>query len=83
VEVGNLMMSREGAPAPFDLLRLAIPRRVYSRAHLTFVADTAGKLVARREEIPGLRLVERPDVLPHFRARFSLLTKTSVAASVT
>ncbi|MEE9264457.1 MAG: beta-eliminating lyase-related protein, partial [Vicinamibacteria bacterium] len=83
VEVGNLMMGREGAPAPFDLLRLAIPRRVYSRAHLTFVADTTGKLVARREEIPGLRLIERPDVLPHFRARFSLLRKTSVAASAT
>ena len=83
VEVGNLMMGKEGAPARFDLLRLAIPRRVYSRAHLTFVADTAGKLVARREEIAGLRLIERPDVLPHFRARFSLLTKTLAAASAT
>lgn len=83
VEVGNLMMGKEGTPAPFDLLRLAIPRRVYSRAHLTFVAETAGRLVERREEIPGLRLVERPDVLPHFRARFSLLTKKSLAAPVT
>jgi tryptophanase len=82
VEVGNVMMGKEGKPAPFDLLRLAIPRRVYSRAQLNYVAEIAGHLLERREEIPGLRIIERPEVLPHFGARFSVLSKRPIEATI-
>jgi tryptophanase len=55
-------------PAPWEYLRLAIPRRVYSDNHLAYVAEVVSHLWDKREEIEGLRAVEIPDQLPHFTA---------------
>lgn len=75
VEVGEMMFHGvEGNPAEIpslDLVRLAIPRRVYTQSHLDFVADVVGAVYARRSAIPGLRVVEMPERLPHFLARFA------------
>ncbi len=54
-----------------DLLRLALPRRVYSDAHLAYAADALVELFARRHEIRGLRCTYRPPALPQFIARFT------------
>ncbi|MEW6045461.1 MAG: tryptophanase [Bacillota bacterium] len=51
---------------PLELLRLAIPRRVYTYAHMDYVADTMARLAANRRCIPGLRLVHEASVLRHF-----------------
>jgi Tryptophanase len=55
----------------FDLVRLALPRRVYSDAHLAYAADALVELFARRQEIRGLRCTYRPPALPQFIARFA------------
>ncbi len=56
-----------------DLLRLAIPRRVYTTNHFDFAADALVALYARRQEIRGLRCTYRPAALPQFLARFEPL----------
>ena len=56
--------------APWEYLRLAIPRRVYTDNHLAYVAGVLAGVWAKREEIEGLRLVEAPSELPHFSAVF-------------
>jgi tyrosine phenol-lyase len=73
VEVGALMFgtSSEGPSRSLELVRLAIPRRVYSASHLAYVADVVGRVFARRSEVRGIRMVYRPERLPHFTARFA------------
>jgi tyrosine phenol-lyase len=72
VEVGSLMF---GTPEPgrksLELVRLAVPRRVYSAAQLAYVAAAVGRVYARRREIQGIRYTHRPERLPHFTARFA------------
>ena len=73
VEVGSLMFdtpTTERARA-LELVRLAIPRRVYSAAQLAYVADVIQRVYARRDGIRGLRMTFRPERLPHFTARFA------------
>jgi len=73
VEVGTLMFGTgpTGASRSLELVRLAIPRRVYSATHLAYVADVVGRVYARRAGIRGLRMTYRPERLPHFTARFA------------
>jgi tryptophanase len=75
-ETGNVMQGRQDPatgrwqwPA-LDLLRLAIPRRVYTQSHLDYVAEAMAELHERRHEVRGLRFVYRPSVLPQFVATF-------------
>lgn len=74
-EIGNVMFGRktpEGSwqwPA-LDLVRLAIPRRVYTQSHMDYVVEALADLFRRREQIQGLEFVYRNEVLPHFTARF-------------
>ncbi len=93
-EIGNVMFGRPRAdseewewPAR-DLLRLAIPRRVYTKSQIDFVSEGIAEIYAHRETIPGLRFIERSEVLPHFTARFERveprrLLATPVAGSTT
>jgi tryptophanase len=55
---------------PLDLLRLAVPRRVYSESHLRYVVATFAKLFRERSSIEGVEIVEAPAVLRHFFAKF-------------
>lgn len=56
-----------------ELVRLTIPRRVYTDRHLEVVADSVIRLFARREEIRGLEMVYEPKTLRFFTARFTPL----------
>jgi tryptophanase len=76
-EIGNVMFGRRDAatgewrwPA-LDLVRLAIPRRVYTQSHMDYVIEAIDELHRRRRTIRGLRFVHRPAVLPHFTAVFA------------
>ncbi|MCA9785817.1 MAG: tryptophanase, partial [Candidatus Cloacimonetes bacterium] len=75
-EIGNVMFGHPHDPDPalrwpaMDLVRLAIPRRVYTQSHMDFVIEGITELHAMRKQISGLRFVTRPAVLPHFTAEF-------------
>jgi tryptophanase len=56
-----------------ELVRLAIPRRVYTQSHLDYVADTLAEIATRRERLCGYRFSYAPELLRHFTARFEPL----------
>jgi tyrosine phenol-lyase len=66
VEIGTLMF---GQHAAMDLVRLAIPRRVYTQSHIDYVVEVILEVWKRREEIRGLRLTYEAPFLRHFTAR--------------
>ena len=76
VEIGSVMFGRvdpeTGAAVhpPMELVRLAIPRRVYTQSHIDYVLEATGKVFQARGHLRGLRIVEAPEVLRHFTARF-------------
>ncbi len=57
-------------PAPFDNMRLAIPRRVYTLNHLKYVAESVIALYERRDDISGLERTYSPEILGHFLSEF-------------
>jgi len=67
VEIGSVMF---GAAARHELLRLAIPRRVYTQSHIDYVVEAILEVNARKQEIRGMEIVEAPPCLRHFSARF-------------
>ncbi|MCI4331440.1 MAG: tryptophanase [Thermoplasmata archaeon] len=75
VEVGAIMFGDGESPSPgetpLELVRLAIPRRVYSSAHLQYVADVVGAVWRRRERIVGMTMTHAPEHLRHFTAKFA------------
>jgi tryptophanase len=67
VEIGSVMF---GAAARHELLRLAIPRRVYTQSHIDYVVEAVLEVNARKRDIRGLEIAEEPPFLRHFSARF-------------
>jgi tryptophanase len=53
-----------------ELVRLAIPRRVYTQSHLDYVARTLIKIADRKDDIPGYRITYAAELLRHFTAKF-------------
>ncbi len=76
-EIGTVMFGRRPdgteAPAAMDLVRLAIPRRVYTQSHIDYVIEVVAAVAERAAELPGYRIVEQPPRLRHFTARFEPL----------
>lgn len=75
VEIGSVMFGggeRRGGEMheQMELVRLAIPRRVYTQSHLDYVIEAVIELYQRRSELQGLRIVEEPPTLRHFTATF-------------
>jgi tyrosine phenol-lyase len=66
VEIGTLMF---GAAAKMDLVRLAIPRRVYTQSHIDYVVEVILEVWKKREQIQGLHLTYEAPFLRHFTAR--------------
>lgn len=63
IEVGSLMF---GEHATHEFVRLALPRRVYTKAHLDWVVETARRIYERRNALRGYRIIWEPPVLRHF-----------------
>jgi tryptophanase len=53
-----------------ELVRLAIPRRMYTQAHMDWVVETARRIAARKDELKGYRITYAPELLRHFTAVF-------------
>ena len=60
-------------PAPMELVRLAIPRRVYTQSHIDYVIETFGFVKEHKEEAGGLKIIYEPEFLRHFTAHFEKL----------
>jgi tryptophanase len=79
VEIGTVMFGHQDpktgkeVPAPMDLVRLAIPRRVYTQSHIDYVIEVFAELAKQRKEIRGLGFTYQPPFLRHFTARFKQL----------
>ena len=74
-EIGTVMFgmdphSGEEHAARTDLVRLAIPRRVYTQSHMDYVLEAIQYVWERRDAIRGMRIVEAPQFLRHFTAHF-------------
>jgi tyrosine phenol-lyase len=80
VEIGTVMFGRhpDGSetPAAMDLVRLAIPRRVYTQSHIDYVAEAVVAVAADRERLGGYRITAAPAALRHFTARFEPARRT-------
>ena len=71
VEIGTLMFSDK---ARMDLVRLAIPRRVYTQSHIDYVVEVVLDVWNQRRQIQGLQLISGAPFLRHFTARLAPLT---------
>ncbi len=76
VEIGSVMFAHKDArtpkevPAAMELVRLAIPRRVYTQSHIDYVVETILQVYQRRDQIRGLKITYEAPFLRHFTARF-------------
>ncbi|HED06909.1 MAG TPA: tryptophanase [Ignavibacteria bacterium] len=75
VEIGSVMFGKydsEGnlIPPPMELVRLAIPRRVYTQSHIDYVAEKIIEVYEKREQIKGLKITYQAPMLRHFTAKF-------------
>ena len=75
VEIGSVMFGTylpDGSlkPSPMELVRLAIPRRVYTQSHMEYVAETFEEIMRTREQVRGYRIIKEPKFLRHFTAHF-------------
>ena len=78
VEIGSVMFGKrldDGTETyhRMELVRLAFPRRVYTQAHFDYILESMEEVVAKKDAIRGMRIVEEPPFLRHFTARFAPL----------
>ena len=80
VEIGGVMFGKcdpqtgEESYSAMDLVRLAMPRRVYTQSHVDYLAEVVLETYARRDTIQGVQFTYQAPILRHFTARFSPLS---------
>ncbi|HPF22074.1 MAG TPA: tryptophanase [Hyphomonas sp.] len=76
-EIGTVMFGRkpDGSeePARMDLVRLAMPRRVYTQSHADYIVEVFEELAATKDTLRGLKIVKEPPMMRHFTAEFEPL----------
>ncbi len=83
-EIGTLMLGgidqKTGKPyfAPKELVRLALPRRVYTNSHLDYVAEVAEKIVGYKEKLGGYKTIRSSDILRHFTCDLAQMESAKV-----
>ena len=75
VEIGSVMFGKPqadgtDAPAPMELVRLAVPRRTYTQSHIDYVGEVIAEVARGKDRIRGYRIVDQAPWLRHFTARF-------------
>ncbi|HUF36282.1 MAG TPA: tryptophanase [Gemmatimonadales bacterium] len=85
VEIGTVMFGRrmetgQETAAPMELVRLAIPRRVYTQSHIDYAVEAILNVWHRRHDVTGYRFLEQAPMLRHFTARFAALAPGQVPA---
>lgn len=76
-EIGTVMFGRaaDGSerPAAMDLVRLAMPRRVYTQSHADYIVEVFEELLACKDRLSGFQIIEEPPAMRHFTAKFAPL----------
>ena len=86
VEIGSLMFGGEDSEsgekmlAPRELVRMALPRRVYTNSHLDYIADVAETIVNRKESLTGFEIAWESEFLRHFTCRLKPTSQQPVRA---
>jgi tryptophanase len=85
VEIGSLMFGKYDAegellPAAMELVRLAIPRRVYTQSHIDYVAEVIIDVFNQRHEIGGMKIIDEAPMLRHFTVKLEWLIAKSRAS---
>jgi tryptophanase len=84
VEIGSLMfggydpVTGEEITAPKELVRLAVPRRVFTCSHLDYVADVISRITAHKERIRGIKIARQATYLRHFTVELEELSDSAV-----
>lgn len=78
VEIGSVMFGKYDKngkliPPPMELVRLAIPRRVYTQSHIDYVLEVILDVFEKRESLKGYKIIYEAPMLRHFTARFEEL----------
>jgi tryptophanase len=68
VEIGSLMFGGEDKCADMELLRLTIPRRVYTQSHIDYVVEILDNINNNKDKLVGLKIIKEPPYLRHFTA---------------
>jgi len=76
VEIGSIMFGKYGddgklIPAEMELVRLAIPRRVYTQSHIDYVGEVLIEIMKNKDKMRGFKIVEEPKFLRHFTSKFA------------
>lgn len=77
-EIGSVMFGKKDAngkliPAAMELVRLAIPRRVYTQSHVDYVIETFEEILKEKDQATGVKITYEPQFLRHFTAHFERL----------
>ena len=80
VEIGSVMFGKYDGrkkliPAASELVRLAIPRRVYTQSHIDYVVEVFDEILRTKQSVRGYRIVHEPKFLRHFTAHFEPIRK--------
>lgn len=84
VEIGSIMFggidpaTGEVSFAPRELVRMAVPRRVYTASHIDYIADVAAKITKKKNDLKGFEIIKQPKFLRHFTCHLKELSKKSV-----
>jgi len=77
-EIGSVMFGKKGKkgeliPASMELVRLAIPRRVYTQSHIDYVIEVFQEIMKERKKAKGIKIVKEPKFLRHFTSHFKFV----------
>jgi len=74
-EIGTVMFGQHPdgseSPAPMELVRMAIPRRVYTQSHADYMVEVFEEIVARKNKLRGMKITWQPERMRHFSAKFA------------
>ena len=77
-EIGSVMFGKKGPngkliPASMELVRLAIPRRVYTQSHIDYVIEVFQEIKKQKNKAKGIKIVKQPKYLRHFTSHFKFI----------
>lgn len=85
-EIGSIMFGEDDPktgkmiPALRELVRMAIPRRVYTASHIDYIVETAKKIVEKKDSLCGYRITKQPEFLRHFTCNLEQLKPQKVSS---